>query len=307
MSWHSAGKSEAQDSVCRAVRQVITPRAHDVGGVSVKRALPTRHCRSIGPFVFLDEMGPARFAPGDGINVQQHPHIGLGTITYLLRGELLHKDSLGTEQVICPGEVNWMNAGGGIVHSETTRDEVQASGQILHGLQTWLALPQADEQMQPEFQHIPAQALPLIENDGCTVRVLAGEIHDRSSPARMRSATLYADIQLAADAAFAVPDHVPELGIYLISGRVDIAGTLFSGSQLLVLAPGSDCNIVAAEPVRMVLIGGEPLDGRRHMWWNFVSSRRERIEQAKSDWRNGRFTLADPDAPIIPLPGETGA
>lgn len=305
MSWHPAAIATASEPDCQPVQQVITPRAHDVGGVSVKRALPTRYCRSVGPFVFLDQMGPATFPPGGGIDVQQHPHIGLGTITYLLEGELLHKDSLGTEQIIQPGAINWMSAGRGIVHSETTRPEVRAAGQTLYGLQTWLALPRELENGPPAFQHVPETELPDYQHPGCRIKLLAGTLGESHSPVSLPTETLYADVHLYAGAALTLPDNVPEMAIYLLSGQLMIAGEAFTDNVLLLLQPGTGCRITADSSTRLVLIGGEPLDAPRHMWWNFVASDRQAIEQAKQDWRAGRFKLADPDAPVLPLPDQS--
>ncbi len=302
MSWHPVGKSEHHLPACQPVRQVVTPKPHQLGGLSVKRALPTRYCRSIGPFVFLDQMGPSHFTAGNGVHIGQHPHIGLGTVTYLFAGELLHSDSLGTVQPIQPGALNWMIAGQGIVHAETSSAAVRLSGQQIYGMQSWLALPLEHESMSPAFQHIPAADLPEIELPGGRLRLLAGQWRQQRSPARMLSTTIYAELQLSANAELRLPQDYQELGIYLLSGRVRIDADDFSAGQLLVLDATRACTILAREDCHFMLLGGDALDARRHMWWNFVASDPARIEQAKLDWQAGRFALADPDIECIPLP-----
>lgn len=284
------------------IAQVVVPRTSDLGGFEVARALPSRERRTVGPFVFLDQMGPATFAPGHGIDVRPHPHIGLATVTYLYAGEILHRDSLGCVQAIRPGEVNWMTAGCGIVHSERTPDAVRASGGPLAGLQAWVALPREHEETAPAFVHHDDATLPVAEGDGTWMRLIAGELLGLRSPVATLGETLYADVRLDAGATLAVPTACEERALYLSSGRVEVDGDPFDAGRLVVLKPGAAVDVSAAEPARLMLLGGAPLDGPRHVWWNFVSSRRERIEQAKADWKAGRFAAVPGESEFIPLP-----
>jgi redox-sensitive bicupin YhaK (pirin superfamily) len=285
-----------------AIETIIVPRPRDLGGFTVARVLPAAERRMVGPFVFLDQMGPADFAPGSGIDVRPHPHIGLATVTYLFRGEILHRDSLGSVQPIRPGEINWMTAGQGIVHSERTPPAIRASGGTLSGLQSWIALPKDDEETAPSFAHHGAAALPVVDGEGRRVRVLIGTIYGARSPVRTFSETLYADVSLTSGATLPVPAEPEERALYLVEGTVEIAGEAIAPGRLLVLRPAAKIAVIARSAARLMLLGGAKLDGPRHLWWNFVSSSRERIEQAKADWRDGRFPPVPGDGEFIPLP-----
>jgi redox-sensitive bicupin YhaK (pirin superfamily) len=285
-----------------AIEAIIAPRPRDLGGFTVARVLPAAERRMVGPFVFLDQMGPADFAPGSGIDVRPHPHIGLATVTYLFRGEILHRDSLGSVQPIRPGEINWMTAGQGIAHSERTPPAIRASGGTLAGLQSWIALPKDDEETAPSFAHHGAAALPVVDGEGRRVRVLIGTIYGARSPVRTFSETLYADVSLTSGATLPVPAEPEERALYLVEGTVEIAGEAIAPGRLLVLRPAAKIAVIARSAARLMLLGGAKLDGPRHLWWNFVSSSRERIEQAKADWRDGRFPPVPGDGEFIPLP-----
>jgi redox-sensitive bicupin YhaK (pirin superfamily) len=288
--------------VPNAIETIIVPRPRDLGGFTVARVLPAAERRMVGPFVFLDQMGPADFAPGSGIDVRPHPHIGLATVTYLFRGEILHRDSLGSVQPIRPGEINWMTAGQGIAHSERTPPAIRASGGTLAGLQSWIALPKDDEETAPSFAHHGAAALPVVDGEGRRVRVLIGTIYGARSPVRTFSETLYADVSLTSGATLPVPAEPEERALYLVKGTVEIAGEAIAPGRLLVLRPAAKIAVIARSAARLMLLGGAKLDGPRHLWWNFVSSSRERIEQAKADWRDGRFPPVPGDGEFIPLP-----
>jgi hypothetical protein len=284
---------------------IIVPRARDLGGFEVRRALPSARRQMIGPFIFFDQMGPAEFITGQGIDVRPHPHINLATVTYLFEGEIMHRDSLGTEQPIKPGAVNWMSAGRGIVHSERTAPERKAKGQKLFGIQSWVALPRDAEESAPNFAHHDAHALPVIEDSGKSVRLVVGSAFGKTSPVQTASEMIYADIALEAGAAIPIDATHEERGLYLVSGNVEIAGDRFGPGQLLVLRPGDAISVRAATPARFLLLGGAPMDGPRYIWWNFVSSRKERIEQAKAEWKSGKFDTVPGDAEeFIPLPEE---
>ena len=291
------------------IETVIVPRARDLGGFEVRRALPSRTRLLVGPFIFFDQMGPAEFPGGRGVDVRPHPHINLATVTYLFEGEIIHRDSLGTMQPIRPGAVNWMTAGRGIVHSERTSPALKARGSRLFGLQTWVALPAAHEETEPGFNHYPETALPRLDAEGKTVRLVVGRAWGLRSPVATLSDTIYADVALAPGAALPVERVHEERAVYVVSGAVDIAGERFRSGQFVVLRPGDPVTVRngGQEAARIVLIGGETMDGPRHIWWNFVSSRPERIEQAKADWRAGRLGTVPGDSDeFIPLP-EDGA
>jgi redox-sensitive bicupin YhaK (pirin superfamily) len=285
-----------------AIEAIIAPRPRDLGGFTVARVLPAAERRMVGPFVFLDQMGPADFAPGSGIDVRPHPHIGLATVTYLFRGEILHRDSLGSVQPIRPGEINWMTAGRGITHSERTPPAIRADGGTLAGMQSWVALPKDDEETAPSFAHHGAAALPVVDGEGRRVRVLIGTIYGARSPVRTFSETLYADVTLTSGATLQVPAEPEERALYLVDGTVEIAGETVAPGRLLVLRPAAEIAVTARSAARLMLLGGAKLDGPRHLWWNFVSSSRESIEQAKVDWRDGRFPPVPGDGEFIPLP-----
>ncbi len=287
---------------CDAIELVVVPRLSDIGGLEVRRALPTAQRRMVGPFIFLDHMGPAEFRAGSWLDVRPHPHIGLATVTYLLDGEIIHRDSLGTKVPIRPDELNWMTAGRGIVHSERTGNEHRVHGEPLHGLQCWIALPAAHEEGDPGFAHYDAGNLPVVSGEGKQVRVVVGALFGSRSPVPTFSDTIFADVRLEAGAALPLdPDH-EERAIYLIEGEVDIAGDRFGPGQLLVFRPGDAVAVAAASKARFAVVGGAAMDGPRHIWWNFVSSRKERIEQAKAEWSAGRFSSVPGETEFIPLP-----
>ena len=286
-----------------AVETVVVPRARDLGGFEVRRVLPSTRRRMVGPFVFLDQMGPAVFDAGTGIDVRPHPHIGLATVTYLLQGSILHRDSLGSLQSIEPGAVNWMTAGRGIVHSERTAPELRRTPRPLFGLQMWVALPAALEETDAAFAHYPAAVIPAVEGEGVAARVVAGSGFGLRSPVATSSELFFHDLTLSAGATVVIPAAYEERALYLIEGGVEVDGTAFAAGQLLVLAPGRPVDVRAPAGARLAALGGAPLDGPRHIWWNFVSSRPERIEQAKADWQRDRFGLPVPgETEFIPLP-----
>ncbi|WP_224367893.1 pirin family protein [Hyalangium versicolor] len=268
----------------------------------VKRALPSARRRMVGPFIFLDQMGPADFEAGKGIDVRPHPHIGLATVTYLFQGEVLHRDSLGTVQAIRPGAVNWMTAGRGIAHSERTAPEVRASSNKLFGIQAWVALPKQYEETEPSFVHHPSDTMPFVEGEGVRMHLIAGSLHGKRSPVKTLSALFYADVVLEAGARLQVPAEYEERALYLVEGTVELDGIVFNPGELLIFRPGSELVIQASSPARMMLLGGEPMDGPRYIFWNFVSSSRDRLEEAKADWKGGRFTPVPQETEFIPLP-----
>ncbi|WP_298724094.1 pirin family protein [uncultured Ferrovibrio sp.] len=286
-----------------SVDLVITPRLRDLGeGFSVRRILPYARRRHVGPFVFFDHMGPVRFAPGQGLDVRPHPHIGLATITYLFDGEIMHRDSLGVVQPIRPGDVNWMVAGKGIVHSERTRPELRATGASLHGIQSWIALPQADEETDPSFRHHPESSLPEIVLSGVKLRLIAGQAFGAVSPVQTFAPMFYCDAQLSPGASLQMPEHYEERALYVAEGNAVIDGEIYDAGTMLVFKSDAQPQIQAQGAARLMLLGGAPLDGERHLWWNFVSSSKERIERAKRDWSEGRFALVPGETDFIPLP-----
>jgi redox-sensitive bicupin YhaK (pirin superfamily) len=290
-----------------AVETIILPPVRDLGdGFTVRRALPSAHRRMVGPFIFFDQMGPAAFRSGGGLDVRPHPHIGLATITYLLEGEILHRDSLGSVQTIRPGEVNWMTAGSGIVHSERTSPSVRRAGSPLFGLQTWVALPAAAEEATPSFVHHEARAIPKAESDGVTVTVIAGSHHGLLSPVKTFSDMVYADIVLAPGSEHQLPADYMERAVYVVEGRVEPEGQSgsFRTGELVVFRPGAEVVLSTVNGARLMLIGGEPFPEKRHIHWNFVSSRSERIEKARDDWRKRRFASVPDESGFIPLPDE---
>ncbi len=305
MSWLEATDPECVTvDRCDPVIDTVVPRAKDLGEFEVRRVLPARRHQMIGPFIFFDHIGPAAFAPGKGIDVRPHPHIGLSTVTWLLSGEIHHRDSLGSDQVIRPGEVNWMTAGCGIVHSERTPHERRARGQTLHGLQVWCALPREHEETTPEFHHHGADALPSDEGEGVRLVMVVGNGFGLRSPVRTYSETVYADAALAPKATLSIPSEHEERGVYVTSGAIAIDGQRFGDGSMLVLRPGHRVDLTALESARVMVVGGASMDGPRHIWWNFVSSSKERIESAKDDWRERRFASVPGDEQeFIPLPG----
>jgi len=281
----------------------ISPKPRDLGdNFFVRRALPAIEKRMVGPFIFWDEFGPARFEAGKGLDVRPHPHINLATVTYLFDGEIFHRDTLGSAQAIKPGDVNWMNAGRGIAHSERTAPELRAAGSPIAGIQSWVALPEAHEESEPFFKHHAESELPLLDDGGKTVRVIAGKLYGKASPVQTYSEMFYADARLDAGALLPLDADHEERGLYLVSGEIDIAGESFAPGRLIVFRPGDAITISAHTTARFMLLGGAAL-GPRHIWWNFVSSRKERIEQAKEDWKAGRFgAVPGDDQEFIPLP-----
>jgi redox-sensitive bicupin YhaK (pirin superfamily) len=282
----------------------ILPVARDLGdGFVVRRALPAKARRMVGPFIFFDQMGPTLLRPGIGLDVRPHPHIGLATLTYLLRGEILHRDSLGTVQAIRPGAVNWMVAGRGIVHSERTPPEARAKGSELFGLQCWIALPLENEEAAPGFAHHGAHELPELRADGVTLRLIVGTLGGARSPVATFSDMVYAEAVLAEGARLPVTPEHEERGAYVLSGAVTLGSATVPEGEMLVFRPGTTPVLRADRgPARLMLLGGAPVEGQRHLWWNFVASSTERLEQAKADWRAGRFPAVPGETEFIPLP-----
>jgi len=290
---------------CDAIDLVIVPRAVDLGEMTVRRALPSIERQMVGPFIFFDQMGPAEFLTNQGIDVRPHPHINLATLTYLLNGEIVHKDSLGSDLAIRPGEVNLMSAGQGIVHSERTSEHHKQNGQKLFGLQTWMALPVDQEEGSPAFTHLGKSELPVVEIEGINARLIAGNALGVSSPLKTASPTLYADVTLSKGAQLPLPTDYIERAIYLLAGEISIDGSRFSTGQLVILKRDQQIVVKASENAQFMLFGGEPMDGPRYIWWNFVSSRLERIEAAKEEWSQGKFDSVPGDEnEFIPLPTE---
>jgi redox-sensitive bicupin YhaK (pirin superfamily) len=290
------------DSNSDAIEHVINARPRDIGGFEVARALPYAKRRTVGPFIFFDRMGPAEFGPGEGIDVRPHPHIGLATVTYLFDGEIMHRDDLGYEQPIRPGDVNWMTAGRGIVHSERTRAEVRDSHSTMFGIQSWVALPKDQEETDPAFFHHPANTLPAISRDGVEMRLIAGTAYGETSPVATASPMFYVDLRMDTGTSLEVTDEHEERAVYVVEGAIAIDGETHGENEMLILAPNADVTVTAQEVSRIMLLGGAPIDGERHIWWNFVSSSQERIEQAKADWKEGRFGKIEGDDEFIPLP-----
>ncbi|MFZ1471034.1 MAG: pirin family protein [Paracoccaceae bacterium] len=292
-----------------SIETVIVPRARDLGGFEVRRALPSAQRQMVGPFIFFDQMGPAEFLTGQGIDVRPHPHIGLGTVTYLMKGRLHHRDSLGTDQWIEPGAVNWMLAGQGITHSERTDGPARQAPLSMFGLQTWLALPDEAEDAPAGFTHLPASDLPELRAEGITLRLILGQAWGQTVPLQMPSEVFYADAILQAGVAIPLPDDHEDRGVYVLSGQVICAGQTFDAGRMLVFRPGDRISVRAGDAgARIMLLGGATMAGPRYIWWNFVASSKARIQAAKEAWRagdwvHGRFSLppAD-DAEFIPAP-----
>jgi redox-sensitive bicupin YhaK (pirin superfamily) len=310
MSWNPALDPDIPvgDAV-DAIETVIVPRARDLGGFEVRRALPSAARQMVGPFIFFDQMGPAEFLTGQGIDVRPHPHIGLATVTYLMKGRIHHRDSLGTDQWIEPGAVNWMVAGHGITHSERTDGDVRATPHALFGLQTWVALPKDREDAPAAFAHVGAAALPELEGEGKRVRLILGTGWGERAPVEVMSETVYADALLEAGAALPLPDDHEDRGVYVLAGEVGVGGQVFEAGRMLVFRPGDRISVRAgAQGARVMVLGGATMDGPRHIWWNFVASSKERIEAAKEawragDWAHGRFRLPPgDDGEFIPAP-----
>jgi redox-sensitive bicupin YhaK (pirin superfamily) len=287
-----------------AVSLVLEPRLRDLGELQVRRVLPAAERRMIGPFIFFDHMGPVQFPPGQGIDVRPHPHICLATVTYLFEGEIVHRDSLGYVQTIEPGAVNWMTAGRGIVHSERTSAERRAEAHRLHGIQSWVALPLEHEETAPSFLHYPAEALPAIERDGARMRLIAGAAFGERSPVPALSEMFYVDVDLQPGASAEVPPGFADRAVYVVSGEIFVKGEeqRYGSGSLLVIAEGKRAAITTVVPSRAMLLGGARLEGERHIWWNFVASSAERIEQGKADWTTGKFGKVPGEVEFIPLP-----
>jgi redox-sensitive bicupin YhaK (pirin superfamily) len=284
------------------IEHLLRARPRDIGDFTVRRVLPAFEKQMVGPFIFVDHMGPIRLAPDTGMDVRPHPHIGLATVTYLFEGEILHRDSLGSVQAIRPGDVNWMVAGRGIAHSERTPPELRAAGPRMHGLQTWAALPRDREEIEPSFAHHPAASLPVIERPGAKVRVIAGHAFGARSPVEVLSDTLYAAAELVPGASLALPAEHEERGVYVVAGSATIGDTTVEEGQLAVLEQGREIDLRATVSATLMLLGGAKMDGPRFIWWNFVSSSKERIERAKAEWRADRFPRIPGETGRIPLP-----
>ena len=285
-----------------AIAQVVDSRKRDLGGFEVRRILPYAGGRMVGPFIFLDHMGPVSFSAGHGIDVRPHPPVCLATVTYLFDGEIEHRDSLGVVQTIRPGDVNWMTAGNGIAHSERTGAALRASGHKLHGLQSWVALPQSAEEVDPSFHHFAAAQLPSRDSGGVRMRLIAGEAFGLRSPVHVFSRMFYVDAAMQADTTLDLPAEHAQRAAYVVEGRIEVEGRAFHEGTLLVFAEGGHATLRATGAARVALLGGDPLQGERHIWWNFVASSQERIERAKREWADGKFAKVPGDPEFIPLP-----
>jgi redox-sensitive bicupin YhaK (pirin superfamily) len=298
MSYH-----RTEEPVCtemQDVRLLVRPREKDLGTFTVRRSLPNREQKMVGPFIFFDEMGPAVLEPGVGIDVRPHRHIGVATITYLFDGEIMHRDSLGFIQAIQPGAVNLMTAGSGIVHSERSREETLDSNRPLHGIQCWMALPENREEMEPDFRHFPSDQLPTLTLDGAEIRVILGSFAGTRSPVATQARILYLDVMLPKGKALTLPQQEQEQALYVVGGSVKVGRCTVPAHAMAVL-PDHASEVTACEDTRFMVLGGDRL-GDRHIWWNFVSSSPERIERAKEDWRAQRFGRVPGDDEFIPLP-----
>ena len=287
---------------CDALELVIVPRARDLGGFEVRRALPHGRRQMVGPFIFFDQMGPVQFLAGQGMDVRPHPHIGLATVTYLFDGAIMHRDSEGNIEEIAPGAMNLMTAGSGIAHSERTPDLPRRNGQKAFGLQSWIALPADKEEIAPSFQHYGTDVLPLVKDKGLSARVIAGKAFGRASPVGTVSDWFYVEVLLDAGMSAPLDPDYEERAIYVAEGEVEISGDRFAAPAMLIFRPGDRIAVKALTRARLMFLGGAALEGPRHIWWNFVSSRKERIEQAKEDWKNGRFAPVPGETEFIPLP-----
>ena len=283
------------------IKQTLSASEKDLGEFTVRRLLPVKGCKNVGPFVFFDHFGPVDFGPGQGIDVRPHPHIGLSTVTYLIDGEILHRDNLGVVQSIKPGEINLMVAGKGIVHSERTAPEVRSSGQKLHGLQLWIALPAADEESDPAFYHYDESEIPELSIDGCRIKVLIGSAFGLNSPVLTHCSTLYIECHLDPGASLDLPEGVEEMAIFVISGQISVGKDTVEKHAMAVLDTSNLEPVTTIEDSHFVITGGESL-GKRHVYWNFVSTSQARIEQAKTDWQQGNFSSVPEETDFIPLP-----
>jgi len=304
MSWMPAQDPILGDKrTCDALDLIIVPRVRDLGGgFSVHRALPHARRQMVGAFIFLDQMGPVQLIAGRGMDVRPHPHIGLATVTYLFDGRVVHRDSQGNALEITPGAMNLMTAGRGIAHSERSPLSACQGSEGLYGIQSWIALPQAQEETDPSFQHFDAASLPIVEDDSVRARLIADSTFGTKSPVGTLSEWLYADVSLATGASVPLDPGPEERAIYVVEGEVEIAGETFEGPRLLIFHPGDRITVRATHAARMMFLGGAALEGPRYIWWNFVSSRRGRIEQAKEDWKTGKFAPVPGETEFIPLP-----
>lgn len=300
----SVDNGVAGPALPEGIEQVILPRTNDIGGFQVRRALPAQTRQMVGPFIFFDQMGPGEFLTGKGLDVRPHPHIGLSTVTYLFEGSIQHRDSLGSDQPIVPGDVNWMTAGRGIAHSERTDLALRGQSNRLFGIQSWVALPRTQEEAAPAFVHHAADALPVIEDGGARLRLIAGTGWGLHAPVAAASDLFYADALLAPGAPLPLPDQHEERGAYVVEGEIEVAGDRFAAGRMLVFRAGDSLALRAGpQGARLLLLGGAVMDGPRYLFWNFVSSSPDRIEQAKADWRAGRFgKVAGDEQEFIPLP-----
>jgi len=282
---------------------VLSTRPRDLGSFAVRRALPSAERRLVGPFIFFDHFGPMTLPPGQGMDVRPHPHINLATVTYLFDGEIVHRDSLGFQQAIVPGELNWMTAGRGIVHSERSSAEARKQGARAHGIQSWVALPKAHEEVEPSFHHHGGDALPTVLRGGAKLRVIAGSAYGASSPAAVHSPLFYVEAIFESGGELALPDDYPERAAYVVEGAVQSRAGRVEAGSMLVFGEKSSAIVSTESRCHLMLLGGAPLDGERHVWWNFASSSKERIEKAKKDWKEGRFPkVPDDEHEAIPLP-----
>ncbi len=285
------------------VETLIEPRTRDLGDFQVRRVLPAgRQRKMVGPFIFFDHMGPAELDAGKGIDVRPHPHIGLATVTYLFEGEIVHRDSLGFVQTIKPGDVNWMTAGSGIAHSERTGDEERAGVSRLFGIQSWVALPREAEETDPAFFHHPKAALPMIETDGVNMRLIAGTAYGERSPVEIFSEMFYLDARMSAGSRLKLPSEHEERAVYPVEGEISLNDEVVPAGNMAVIVPGVETELKCFHAARVMLLGGAAMDGDRHIWWNFVSSSKNRIERAKADWKENRFDKVPGETEFIPLP-----
>lgn len=302
MSWQETDDATCENKSCSGIKTVIRPKAKDIGGFEVRRALPSAEARTVGPFIFFDQMGPAVFGTGEGIDVRPHPHIGLSTLTWLIEGEIMHRDSLGYTQPIRPGEINWMTAGNGIVHSERTPDDVRARGHALLGLQVWMALPEDKQEIAPSFQHYGADSLTSVTVGESTITVVAGDAFGAQSPVAVYSRTLYADIHMNAGAALDIPSQHEERAIYVIKGSVTLGEEDYSEATMIVLREGEDVPVKTKDGAHIALIGGDKLTKPRRLFWNFAHTDSAKIDEAKQRWKDGGFDPVPGDDEFIPLP-----
>ncbi|MDP2358751.1 MAG: pirin family protein [Beijerinckiaceae bacterium] len=302
MSWNPSIEPGCPDEVgLDAIETLILPRSRDLGGFEVRRALPSPKRQMVGPFIFFDQAGPAEFLTGQGVDVRPHPHIGLGTVTYLFKGDFHHRDSTGADQIIRPGALNWMIAGLGVTHSERTSATARSGPNSLFGIQTWLALPESHEDVAPSFEHYGKETLPVIGDRGVSVRLILGNAFGKVAPATMLSETFYADVRLEPGSKLPMPDNHEDRGIYIVEGSIFVAGQEFEAGQMMVFRPGDRITVAAGNRgARLMMLGGATFNGPRYIWWNFVASSQERIEAAKAEWRaanwgKGRFDLPAAD------------